>query len=190
MDTLGDIRFPLGKNQARQLIKLCHQAPYGKGVETLVDTKVRKTWELDAGQFEVKNPDWSEVVNGVVANVHQELGLENHKLVAHPYKLLVYEKGSFFLRHRDGEKLDRMVATRVIGLPSVYTGGELKVYHEKQQHKVVLKGARSGYGLSYAPFYADCEHEICPVKSGFRLCLIYNLTLAKTRGKKGIHAIH
>src|SRR5207244_6210634 len=38
----------------------------------------------------------------------------------------------------------------------------------------------------HAAFYADCEHEIRPLREGHRLCLVYNLTLKK--GKKGISA--
>jgi len=31
IDGLGAVRLPLGKTQAQKLIKLCRQAPYGKG---------------------------------------------------------------------------------------------------------------------------------------------------------------
>lgn len=34
--------------RAKQLPRICHQAPYGKGTETLVDTKVRRVGQLDA----------------------------------------------------------------------------------------------------------------------------------------------
>lgn len=44
---IGAIRLPLGELQARELIKQCCQAPYGKGTKTLVDTDVRRVWELD-----------------------------------------------------------------------------------------------------------------------------------------------
>jgi hypothetical protein len=37
------------------------------------------------------------------------------------------------LQKRDGEKLDRMLATLVLVLPSAYEGGELVVRHEGQQ---------------------------------------------------------
>ncbi len=47
VDGLGAIRLPLGESQARELIGRCSQAPYGKGTETLVDTNVRRVWELD-----------------------------------------------------------------------------------------------------------------------------------------------
>ena len=33
VDGLGAVRLPLGTKQARKLIKLCRQAPYGKGTK-------------------------------------------------------------------------------------------------------------------------------------------------------------
>jgi predicted 2-oxoglutarate/Fe(II)-dependent dioxygenase YbiX len=185
---LGAVRLPLGTAQARKLIKLARQAPYGKGTETVVDTNVRRVWELDPGQFQLTNPKWDDLVAAILQDVQRALGLEDRKLAAQLYKLLVYEKGSFFLPHRDGEKLDRMVATLVIALPSEYEGGELIVSHDGRQHEIVFTGAASGHEVSYAAFYADCQHEVRPVRSGFRLCLTYNVTLAETRGKLGIAA--
>ena len=188
VDELGAVQLPLGKTQARKLIKLCRQAPYGKGTNTVVDTDVRRVWELDPEQFQLTNPKWSALLRTITSDVQEKLGLQNRMLTAHLYKLLLYEEGSFFLPHRDGEKLDRMVATLVIGLPSVYEGGELIVTHEGSQYKIAFPGAASGFELSYAAFYADCEHEVRPLSSGYRLCLTYNVTLTKSRGKKGIAA--
>lgn len=130
VEGLGTVRLPLGKTQAKKLIKLCRQAPYGKGTETVVDTDVRRVWELDPGQFQLTNPKWDEVLAEIVDEVQQNLGLSGRKLTPHLYKLLLYEPGSFFLSHRDGEKFDRMVATLVIDLPSVHEGGELIVSHD------------------------------------------------------------
>ena len=188
VDGLGGVSLPLEAAQARKLIKRCRQAPYGKGTETVVDTNVRRVWELDPGQFHLTNPKWDDLVASILGDVQRALGLEDRKLAAHLYKLLVYEKGSFFLPHRDGEKLDRMVATLVIALPAEYAGGELIVSHDGRQHEIVFTGAASGHELSYAAFYADCQHEVRPVRSGFRLCLTYNITLADSRAKRGIAA--
>jgi hypothetical protein len=188
VDGLGALSLPLSKTQARKLIKQCRQAPYGKGTETLVDTDVRRTWELDPDRFQLTNPKWEELIEKIVANVQRELGLEDRKLTAHLYKLLVYEKGGFFLPHRDGEKLDRMVATLIIVLPSVCEGGELILSHDGWQYEIRFPGAASGYELSFAAFYADCQHEVRPIRSGYRVCLTYNVTLAKSRSKKGINA--
>jgi hypothetical protein len=134
------------------------------------------------------NPKWDELVASIVEDVRQALGLEGHKLSAELYELLLYDKGAFFLPHRDGEKLDRMVATLAILLPGVHEGGELIVSHAGRRQEIAFTGAASGHELSYAAFYADCQHEVRPVKSGFRLCLTYNLTLAGKRGKAPIAA--
>jgi hypothetical protein len=188
VEGLGSVGLPLSKSDARKLIKLCRQAPYGKGTETVVDTDVRRVWELGPKKFRLTNPKWNPLVASIVSDIQAELGLAGQKLKAQLYKLLVYEEGSFFLPHRDGEKLDRMVATLVIGLPSVHEGGELIVSHNGQQHEIIFAGAASGYELSHAAFYADCQHEVRPVRSGYRLCLTYNVTLAGSRGKGGITA--
>lgn len=181
---VGTIRLPLGKTQAAKLIRQCTQAPYGKGVETLVDTSVRCVWELDPKRFSLTNPQWNESIAKLVGDVEKALGLGDARLTPHLYKLLVYEKGSFFKPHRDGEKLDGMVATFVVALPAVHRGGELVVENEGQRHEIHFAGAASGHSLSFAAFYADCEHEVLPVSDGYRLCLVYNLTLTPARGKK------
>src|SRR5205085_1311347 len=98
-----------------------------------------------------------------VSKVQQDLGLENQKLQAHLYELLLYEKGSFFLPHRDGEKRDRMVATLVVVLPSSYKGGELVVRHEGEEQTIDFTSDQP-LRIHYAAFYADCEHEIRPLK--------------------------
>jgi hypothetical protein len=177
---VGPIALPLEKRQAAALKKRAHQAPYGKGTQTLVDTDIRRVWEIDADQVVLANPEWPDVLKQAVGTVQSELGLEKQKLEAHLYKLLLYEPGSFFLAHRDGEKLDRMVATLVIALPSAHKGGELVVRHEGRE-KIVDFGPNSQFQTQFAAFYADCEHEIRPVRSGFRLALVYNLTLAKAK---------
>jgi hypothetical protein len=177
---VGAIAVPLGKRDAVALKKRARQAPYGKGTQTLVDTDVRRVWEIDAEQVALRNPQWAGVVDEAVRAAQSALGLEDQRLDAHLYKLLLYEPGSFFLAHRDGEKLDRMVATLVIALPSVHEGGELVVRHEGQE-VIVDFGAKSRFETQFAAFYADCEHEIRPVTSGFRLALVYNLTLEKSK---------
>ena len=188
VEKLGDIGLPLSVAEAKRLIKVCKQAPYGKGTETVVDTKVRKVWELDPEHFSLKNPKWEAMLDLILCEVENRLGLPTQILAACLYKLLVYEKGSFFLPHRDGEKLDRMVATLVINLPSKHSGGELVITHQGRQEVIAMPGAASGLEADYAAFYADCQHEVKPLLSGHRLCLTYNLVLAKPRSKIAIAA--
>src|SRR5947208_2789673 len=70
----------------------------------------------------------------------------------------------------------------VLVLPSSHLGGELIVRHEGQERVIDFGGsAQAAFQVQYAAFYADCEHEVRPVEHGHRLCLVYNLTLAKAK---------
>lgn len=184
---IGPIALPLTSGQAKELIKHCEQAPYGKGEQTLVDTQVRRVWHLTPDRFTLTNPDWDTFLKETLTRVKTELGLEKQKLESHLFDLLLYEPGGFFLPHRDGEKLDRMVATLVVVLPSAHQGGELVIRHEGQEKTIDFSSKDNNqFRIQFAAFYADCEHEIRPLSKGHRLCLIYNLTLAKA--KKGLKA--
>jgi hypothetical protein len=187
VEGLGPIGLPLTVKQAKELKAHCVQAPYGKGEKTLVDTSVRRVWRMEPGRFSLTNPDWDRFLSETVGKVQEELGLEKQKLESHPHDLLLYEPGGFFLPHRDGEKLDRMVATLVIVLPSSHEGGELVVRHDGQERTIDFGTSEgSAFQIHFAAFYADCEHEVRPLRKGYRLCLVYNLTLAKS--KKSISA--
>jgi hypothetical protein len=184
---LGPIGLPLTARQAKELKGVCEQAPYGKGTETVVDKNVRRVWHLKPESFALTNPDWLPFLDETIQKVRDGLGLERQRLEAHLYDLLLYEPGGFFLPHRDGEKLARMVATLVIVLPSAHQGGELIVRHEGEERTIDFSTPDGNlFRNHFAAFYADCEHEIRPLREGYRLCLVYNLTLAKS--KKAIAA--
>ena len=177
---IGPIPLPLTQEFAGSLISVCRQAPYGQGTKTVVDTKVRNVWELDPANFVLRNPEWANCVAQITSKVQSQLGLGDRSIVSHLYKLLVYEKGGFFLPHKDGEKLDRMVATLVVALPSKHIGGELIVRHVGHETIIRFDDPAAEFQTSFAAFYSDCEHEVKTVVDGFRLCLVYNLVLADT----------
>nr|WP_240797898.1 2OG-Fe(II) oxygenase [Streptomyces sp. F001] len=76
----------------------------------------------------------------------------------------MYGKGQFFLPHQDSEKDDAMVGTLVLCLPSAHTGGELVIEHAGQHSTY----RASKTELTLIAFYADCRHEVTPVRSGCR----------------------
>ena len=100
---LGGLGLPISEHDAHRLSSVCHQAPFGKGSETIVDTHVRKTLELNPSQFELKNPAWQQTLETAVAEVANGLGLAYGaaSVRADLYKLLLYEEGAFFDRHRE-----------------------------------------------------------------------------------------
>jgi hypothetical protein len=182
VDGLGRVPIPLKRGSAKSLIATCRVAPYGKGTETLVDTRVRKTFELDPQKFRL-GAEWNSAIADATRTITQSLGLPADRLEARLYKLLVYEKGGFFLPHRDSEKHDRMVASLIVVLPNPFEGGRLIVRHGVAKHKLAFEEAAAGKSACFAAFYADCEHEVERVTSGVRIALAYNLVLAPQPGK-------
>ncbi len=173
---LGELAFPLSASQAKELIAVSEAAPYGLGEKTLHDEKVRKCWQLDASRFSLKAPQWKKFLQQTVARVREDLGIGG-KVSAHPYKLLLYGKGGHFKAHRDTEKLDAMFGTLIIALPSAHEGGRLFIRHGGREIEVDFSRKEHSHEFQHAAFFADCEHEVEPVRSGYRCCLVYNLRL-------------
>jgi predicted 2-oxoglutarate/Fe(II)-dependent dioxygenase YbiX len=173
VDGTGPIALPLLQMQAAQLIAVAERAPYGRGGETLVDTAVRRTWQLGADRVRIAGKHWTAMLDNVVERAAAGLGAGDG-VVAELYKLLVYDEGSFFVNHRDTEKSPGMFATLIVALPSLHSGGELLVRHRGRDVQLDLRCADFSE-LAWAAFYADCAHEVLPITSGCRLVLVYNL---------------
>jgi predicted 2-oxoglutarate/Fe(II)-dependent dioxygenase YbiX len=170
---VGPIALPLLPVQAQQLIAVAEQAPYGLGETTLVDTAVRRTWQIDHERVQIGGQHWEGTLADIVAQATAGLGVSG-PVVADLYKLLVYDTGSFFVNHRDTEKVAGMFATLIIVLPSLYTGGALLVRHRGREERLELSCPEPSQ-VTFAAFYADCVHEVLPITSGYRLALVYNL---------------
>jgi hypothetical protein len=96
------------------------------------------------------------------------------RVEAHLYKMLLYEKGGHFLRHKDTEKEIGMFGSLLIQLPAEHEGGELVVEHLKWKKEFAFD-EESGDKSFYSAFYADCDHILHPVTDGYRLVLAFNL---------------
>ena len=171
----GPLRFPLSARAARQLSEVAQLAPFGRRDKTLSDLSVRNTWEIDGRHVKIDARAWNRTLVPQLAVLRKRLGLpDDGELKASFDKLLVYGPGQFFAPHQDSERADDMVATLVVLLPSAASGGALVVAHQGQ--KKVFRGARRGpKDLALIAFYADCHHEVRPVKSGYRVALTYQL---------------
>jgi len=170
---VGPIALPLLPFQAEQLIAAARRAPFGRGEQTLIDTDVRRTWQIHARQVRIQSRAWAGTLAGIVAQVAEGLGVPE-PIEAELYKLLIYDEGDFFVSHRDTEKTPGMFATLVVALPSICEGGELVVRHQGREVRFDPRGSEPSEA-AFAAFYADCLHEVAPVRSGRRLTLVYNL---------------
>ena len=163
---------------------LATRAPYGRGEETLLDESVRKVWQLPPEKVRLGGKSWAASFENILKQVSAGLGCEGMAVSAELYKLLVYDTGGFFLAHRDTEKAGGMFGTLVVVLPSAHRGGELVVRHAGREVTVDMSRAETSE-VSFAAFYADCEHEVRPITEGNRVCLVYNLIHERAaRGKR------
>lgn len=114
----GSIGLPVSETDAKAIIARCKQSPFGKGAETIVDETIRRTWELDPTNFELKNPKFLTEIDSLISTVCESLALRYPKgdVRAELFKLLVHEEGAFFKPHQDSEKTPGMFGTLVLGL--------------------------------------------------------------------------
>lgn len=179
---VGVLSFPVPPVQVAALIGQAVRAPYGRGEKTIVDESVRKVWQLPAENVQLSGKSWPANFDAMLQQVIVGLGCEGMPVIAELYKLLVYDPGGFFLTHRDTEKTEGMFGTLVLVLPSAHRGGELVLRHAGRTVTVDLSGTEVSE-VSFAAFYADCEHEVRPITEGHRVCLVFNLV--QRRGAKG-----
>lgn len=99
----GIVGLPLSDRDAEAVIAASHEAPFGKGEETIIDKSVRKAWELSSTNFELRNPAWPGFVQSIVAKVSAGLGVSaaGNGVSAHLYKMLLYDEGAMFKPHQE-----------------------------------------------------------------------------------------
>ncbi len=181
LDGLGMVALPLEEEQARSMENLGTLAGYGQGRDTVLDPAVRRVLRFAAEQVQFANPAWVDWLAEVVDQLAERMGLEKQGLVPHLHELLLYRPGDFFLPHRDGEKVPGMVATLSVQLPSRFEGGAIVVRHQGTEVQFTGDDPAHAFAPQAMAWYADCEHEILPLKRGHRLVLIYNLVLPADR---------
>ena len=171
---LGRLEFPISPEQAQRLVRVARPARHGLGERTILDTRVRDTGEIAKSSLKIDELRWKQTLMPVLDALGADLGTPPWcRLRAELHNMLVYAPGQFFVPHRDSEKVDDMVGTLVVTLPSSFQGGAIVVEH--QGERAVYRALKSG--LSFIAFYADCRHEVRPVRAGHRIVLTYNLIL-------------
>ncbi|MGW5152047.1 2OG-Fe(II) oxygenase [Rhodococcus koreensis] len=170
----GPLHIPIPTEQAHELRRIARPARYGLREQTLIDPTVRDTWEIPRSRVKIDKRRWNRTLVPILEELAADLGLPaESRLTAELHSMLVYTRRQFFRPHQDSEKDDRMIASLVITLPGTFTGGSLVVEHGGE--RAVYRSTKDK--LSFVAFYADCRHEVRPVRSGHRVVLTYNLML-------------
>lgn len=179
---IGTIGLPITETNVKDLIGMAEPAKFGWKDQTIFDQDVRKVWEIPSSKVSIAKKLWSKSLDQLLNDIKNDLGLpKKSKLKAELHNLLIYEKGDFFKPHQDTEKLDNMVATLVIILPSNHEGGELIINHCGEK-KIFQSNDPKLNKLLCIAFYADCYHEVKEITSGHRVSLTYNLILENYNG--------
>ena len=178
VEGVGELTFPLLPDQAEKLAEAAQQAPFGRGLETVVDTSVRNTLQIGPDNVDIEStPGWRDGFDQLVDRAVDSLGTDPAFVEARLYKLLLYQKGGHFDFHRDTEKERGMFATLVVQLPSDFSGGEFVVRHGGVEKTYTLGSDDSSCSQMshFVAHYADCEHAVREVTGGHRLALVYSL---------------
>jgi hypothetical protein len=171
---VGPIALPVSVRQAKHLCLIGRPARFGKGEQTLLDAKVRDTWEIPKSRVKIDKRQWNATLHPILDRLRADLGLpDGCRLEAEFHSMLVYAPGQFFAPHQDSEKDDAMIGTLVVALPTASTGGVLVVEHGGR--RATYRSSKES--LTFVAFYADCRHHVRPVTSGYRVVLTYNLLL-------------
>lgn len=151
------------------------------GVET-VQPEARLSHQLLpqqlGGSFKVENLQEQQAFQDLLTRIQSDLGLSG-KVEVDLYKFLYYETGGFFQKHRDHERLENQVGTLILQLPSIFEGGNLRVWAPDAlpEDEPIATAAlpSSSNSMSYAAFYTDCCHEVTKLTDGHRCVLVFSL---------------
>lgn len=173
-----------------KLINVASKAPYGHRDQTIYDDTIRTAYQIDANQIIIQdNEKWNTYFNEqIVQHCCFNLGISNERYIAsniqaNLYKMLIYETNGHFKPHRDTEKEIGMFGTMIVQLPTSdgFTGGLLTVQHDGTTQTIDMTNG-SDNEFQVVSFYADCEHQLHPITSGHRVCLVYNLVATPKEG--------
>lgn len=104
VDGFGAVSLPLtNPDQAEALSRVCEQAPYGRGHDTLVDTKVRNSWQLSPDRLSLRNAEWDKGLQTGLTIIADRFDIHGVPITAKLYKFLLYKPGGHFHKHRDTE---------------------------------------------------------------------------------------
>ncbi|MCY4643935.1 MAG: 2OG-Fe(II) oxygenase [Bacteriovoracales bacterium] len=189
VEDVGELKFPIDRAQAKELVKHASYAPFGRREKTITDLSIRNVWEIKKSKIKIDNRSWNKTLGPIINQIQGELGFPPGKVKAKLDKLLIYEKGQFFAPHQDSEKENGMLGGLIVVLPSKHKGGALVVSHQGK-NKVYQVRSKNSDKLNFFAFYSDCQHEIKKVTSGYRIALSYNLSIGPSYRDHDSHFKH
>ncbi|KAI0052002.1 hypothetical protein FA95DRAFT_1602237 [Auriscalpium vulgare] len=193
VDGLGSVNLPLSAADAARLRALCGGSQLRSSVEPEPgfsrpsggwrDTSPsRPSWELGPNQFRVTGGDWDQwLQSSVVPQVCEKLGAFTFKdeTSVRLKKMILYEASSVSVHYERTRLSDNVpvpeggFASMAIVLPCRFVGGSVKISSLDDSYSSAAGGDDSH--VSVHAWYNGAKREVKPIKSGFRLVLLYDL---------------
>ncbi|KAH7322402.1 hypothetical protein B0I35DRAFT_425761 [Stachybotrys elegans] len=176
------------QGNVERLLSDMEPATFGRGAKEVYDESYRKASKLSPSSF---STNFCPYKVGIVDVISQLLlpnpDYNRHRAVkAELYNINIYTGPSGHFRpHIDTPRSIFQFGSLVVCLPLEHEGGTLEVRHEGQTFKYDWASGTDvdGPQIQWAAFYSDCEHEVLPVKSGYRITLTYNLLVSRGNGQ-------
>ncbi len=158
----GEDYGTLGFPNVTKLMDLAQAAGFGLNNETRYDTDVRLAFAIDGDRIDVGgNPMPQE-------DFKEFTGVTSYSNDVVLYKLHIYPPGGHFAPHVDTPHGEGHIASGIVVLGSLFTGGDLVIEHKEQTERVAGPN-------SFAVWYTDCKHWVEKVESGHRVVLQYDV---------------
>ena len=95
IEGIGQIGLPLSERDANTIIQHADQAPFGHNHETVIDTNVHDTFQIDVSRVRFTNPLFNTWLNSdLLPTIMTKLGAQGPDTSMELYKLLLYRTGS------------------------------------------------------------------------------------------------
>jgi hypothetical protein len=166
------------KNNPKQdqidiLLSVSEKSLVGKGKETVMDEKVRKSFEIKNDLIDQKlstikpSEKFTRLLDRELKKLKKSIGIIGEtEMILH--KITIYEKDSFFDTHIDAEHEKNQIATLSVELYTEYSGGELVVANNK------IPSAKPEC-LQLTLFFIDVPHKINKLVEGYRISIQFDI---------------
>jgi hypothetical protein len=158
----------LSEEDCKFLYDNAEESTYGLEGERILDKSVRDSREIVSSIRSVFDIGYFSCHYKALTKGYHDGAIYDNSFL----KLIIYPPGGHFGKHSDGnyEKRERY-GTAVVTLPTKYSGGELEIYGDNLSATYQVGEKK----IKYYAFKKEIEHEVKPVKSGYRVVMVYEL---------------
>ncbi len=171
----GTIKNNYHSLNINELINKAKPSKFGQGTDTLYDPNVRSSLEIMASELD---PVFIEKIK---ANIVIKKLAPNCEL--RPYKLVIYQEGCFFTKHKDTIRHPKHIGTVSCVLNKDFSGGYFSIEYGGEKETL-------GYNPNHwIAIYGDVFHEVTEVTYGTRVSLLFDIYLTESSEEQTIDTL-